>query len=505
MRYLISILLCFVALANYAQPVPYYSYYSDYSSSMRNAQKNLEIQADKNRQPNAKYSGSSTISPEAIEKFKKSWAALDSWKKPPAPGTTGGVFTNEQNAEFRETKQKRLNEQYYVNTVLNLYNDPLNTLLPKITTAFTCQSENCKDGLGTTTLDKDIEVSANYKNGKKNGIASFYIKDPLIAQLNAIYENDVLNGKATVEYKDGSYQNMYFNAGTLVGNAILFLENNESINFNRNRGVINGLVTRQSKNDGYSQILYIDGKLFTMLKANTAAGLVYPSPLMYQGKYYLNIQEEEFSKKFNDDGSGAFTTHYKLADGRSCYLHLFYNGILEMSIYGLKRNGGLDSSTTYWSNGDIEGDEIKKGKRTDNSTKYYANGALYFGEMSSTGKPYGNGKMIYPNKDYFIGEYDYKGQKEKGQIFYANGTLFFEGTFKDDLKSGKGKAYYADSAETYEGEWANDMFNGKGKITKKNGYYKTAVFKDFVESDVAYFSAKGAKISENDFNNNNSN
>lgn len=502
MRYFISILLCTVALANYAQPVPYYSYYSDYSASMRNAQKNLEILADKGRQPNAKSSGSSTISPEAIEKFRKSWAALDSWKKPPAPGTTGGVFTNEQNTEFRETKQKRLNEQYYVNTVLNLYNDPLNTLLPKITTAFSCQSGNCQEGLETTTLDKDIDVSANYKNGKKNGIASFYIKDPLIAQLNAIYENDVLNGKATLEYKDGSYQNMYFNAGTLAGNAILFLENNESINFNRNRGIINGLVTRQSKNDGYSQILYTDGKLFTMLKANTAAGLVYPSPLMYQGKYYLNIEEEEFDKNFDDDGSGAFTTHYKLADGGSCYLHLFYDGTLEMRIYNFRAKSGIVRDATYWSNGDIEEDEIKKGKSTDNSTMLYANGAVFSGDLHSDGKP-GKGKMIWPNKDYFIGEYNYKGQKEKGQIFYANGTLFFEGTFKDDLKSGKGKAYYADSGETYEGDWANDMFNGKGKITKKNGYYKTAVFKDFVESNVVYFSIKGAKITESDFNNSN--
>ena len=343
---------------------------------MRRAQKDLDIQADKNRQPNAKSNVNIAISPEAFAELKKSWADLKSWKNAPAAGTPGGSFTEAQKKEFKEAAQKRINEQYYVSTLLDKYNDPLNTLLPKITTAFTCESGNCKDGLGNTILNKDIEVSANYKNGKKNGIASFYIKDPLIAQLNATYENDLLTGKATFIYKDESYQNVYFNAGMLVGNAKLFFDNDESIAFNRNRGVINGLVTHVVTNRGYSYLIYTDGKLFTMLKANTVDGLIYPSPLMYQGDYYLDIREEQFAKRFDDDGSGGFSSHYELPDGRSSYIHLFGSGSLHVSNYGIKSNPGLASSSTiYWPNGDIQEEELKKEKITDTSTRFYGNGA----------------------------------------------------------------------------------------------------------------------------------
>lgn len=497
MRYFILISFNFLALIAYAQPVPYYSYFSAYSASMRRYQKDLDIQADKNRQPNAKSNVNFAISPEAIANLKSSWAQLKTWNDAPAAGTPGGSFTEEQIKEFKETAQKRLNEQYYVNSLLDLYNTPLNSLLPKITAGFTCQSGECIEGLGYTTINKDIEVSANYKNGKKNGIASFYINDPIISQLNATYENDLLLGKATLIYKDESYQNVYFNADMLVGNAIIFFDNKESIVFNRNRGVISGLVTHWYYNSSYSKLIYTDGNLLTMLKANTINDLIYPSPGMYSGNYHLTIGEENFSKTF-DDKSGAFSNHYTMSDGRRKYLHLFPSGHLETSIYE-KDGAGLASSINYFPNGNIAEYEIKKGKRTDNATMYYANGAVYTGGFS-IGQPYGKGKMVWPNKDYFIGKFGFKGQKEEGQIFYSNGVLFYEGKFKDDLKSGKGKAFYAESGVTYEGEWSNDMFNGKGKITKKNGYYKTAEFKDFIESNVAYFSPNGAKITASEFN-----
>ena len=61
-------------------------------------------------------------------------------------------------------------------------------------------------------------------------------------------------------------------------------------------------------------------------------------------------------------------------------------------------------------------------------------------------KKEGNGKFIWENGEYYIGEY------------------------LNDLKNGKGKIYYNNNSIKYDGDFVNDKFEGKGKFIWEFNY-----------------------------------
>ena len=78
---------------------------------------------------------------------------------------------------------------------------------------------------------------------------------------------------------------------------------------------------------------------------------------------------------------------------------------------------------------------------------YYSNGNIMYDGDWINNKYEGNGKKIYENGVYYIGQ------------------------FKNGVKYGKGKEYYSHGNIKYEGDFINDKFEGNGKYIYENGEY----------------------------------
>ena len=76
-------------------------------------------------------------------------------------------------------------------------------------------------------------------------------------------------------------------------------------------------------------------------------------------------------------------------------------------------------------------------------------------------------------------------EKEKGKEYYKNGNIRYEGDFINDKFEGNGKYIYEDG-DYYIGEWKNDLKHGKGKYYYKNGNIK---FESYFINDKAEVSS----------------
>ena len=79
--------------------------------------------------------------------------------------------------------------------------------------------------------------------------------------------------------------------------------------------------------------------------------------------------------------------------------------------------------------------------------EYYKNGNIKYEWYYIKDKREDNGKYIWENGEYYIGQY------------------------KNGLRHGKGIQYYPNGKIKYEGEFINDKFEGKGKYIWENGEY----------------------------------
>ncbi|KAL1139426.1 hypothetical protein AAG570_006410 [Ranatra chinensis] len=92
----------------------------------------------------------------------------------------------------------------------------------------------------------------------------------------------------------------------------------------------------------------------------------------------------------------------------------------------------------------------------------YPNGDYYEGEYRN-GLRNGSGKYVFKNGARYIGHY-HKGMKQGvGTFIYPDGTIY-EGEWKADLKHGYGAYYYAND-DVYEGQWRNGFQEGMGCYT----------------------------------------
>mmetsp|Transcript_40423 Transcript_40423/g.49035 ORF Transcript_40423/g.49035 Transcript_40423/m.49035 type:complete len:194 (+) Transcript_40423:76-657(+) len=110
--------------------------------------------------------------------------------------------------------------------------------------------------------------------------------------------------------------------------------------------------------------------------------------------------------------------------------------------------------------------------------------------------PFGEGTMIYPTGDKYVGNLDFDGtRKGKGVYTFANGASY-DGEYLKNLKEGNGKFTYPDQS-VYEGGWKEDLRSGQGTYTFPNGdTYKGGWEADKKHGDGEYqFKEAGSKFS----------
>ena len=83
----------------------------------------------------------------------------------------------------------------------------------------------------------------------------------------------------------------------------------------------------------------------------------------------------------------------------------------------------------------------------------------------------GNGKYIWENGGYYIGQFKNGLSHGKGILYYSNGNILYEGDFINDKPEGNGK-YIWENGEYYIGQWKNGLRNGKGILYYSNGKIK---------------------------------
>jgi C-terminal processing protease CtpA/Prc len=93
-----------------------------------------------------------------------------------------------------------------------------------------------------------------------------------------------------------------------------------------------------------------------------------------------------------------------------------------------------------------------------------------------------NKKVEYSNGDYYVGEFNDKGQRHgQGTYYWASGAKY-EGQWENGSRTGQGKMTY-DGGQIYEGTWKDDKRNGSGKYTFKDGSTFTCEWKDDSPAD----------------------
>ena len=145
--------------------------------------------------------------------------------------------------------------------------------------------------------------------------------------------------------------------------------------------------------------------------------------------------------------------------------------LIKSDINKIRNNGKYINGKYIWEDGKYYLGEIKDNIPNGKGIKYYSNGNIQYEGDFKDGKFEGNGKFYYDDGDYFIGEYKYGLRNGKGKKYLKNGNLCFEGEYINGKAEGYGKDIWEDG-EYYIGQYKNGIMNGKGIYYYSNGKIK---------------------------------
>ena len=97
---------------------------------------------------------------------------------------------------------------------------------------------------------------------------------------------------------------------------------------------------------------------------------------------------------------------------------------------------------------------------------YYKNGKIKYEGDFKNNVIDGNGKYIWENGSYYIGQWIKDLKHGKGKLYYENNNIKYDGEYKMDLFDGYGK-YIEQNGEYFIGQWSNGM-KVKGIIYSKD-------------------------------------
>jgi hypothetical protein len=104
--------------------------------------------------------------------------------------------------------------------------------------------------------------------------------------------------------------------------------------------------------------------------------------------------------------------------------------------------------------------------------KTLQDGAIFRGYSKNSKR--GQGTMIWPNGDEYVGEWKDDRMEGQGIMTWANGDVY-KGEWEDDIMNGQGTYIWADGDE-YTGQWKDGVQDGYGTFTSGNGEVFSGVF-----------------------------
>ena len=145
--------------------------------------------------------------------------------------------------------------------------------------------------------------------------------------------------------------------------------------------------------------------------------------------------------------------------------------IIEEDIRKRRNDGKYINGKFIYKDGKYYLGEFKNNLPNGKGIKYYKNGNILYEGDFINGKFEGNGKLIYDNGNYFIGQFKNGLRNGKGTIYYSNGNIMYDGDWINNKAEGNGK-YICENGEYYIGQWKNGLRNGKGTMYYSNGNIK---------------------------------
>ena len=142
--------------------------------------------------------------------------------------------------------------------------------------------------------------------------------------------------------------------------------------------------------------------------------------------------------------------------------------IIKDDIRKIRNKGKYVDGKYIWVDNKYYVGEFSNNIPNGKGIKYYPNGNLLYEGNFVNGKFDGIGKYYYDDGDTFLGEYKQGLRDGKGTLYYKNGKIRYEGDYINDKKQGKGK-YIWENGDYYIGDFENDLFHGKGKHYYANG------------------------------------
>ena len=142
--------------------------------------------------------------------------------------------------------------------------------------------------------------------------------------------------------------------------------------------------------------------------------------------------------------------------------------IVKDDIRKIRNTGKYVDGKYVWADNKYYVGEFKNNIPNGKGIKYYPNGNLLYEGDFVNGKFDGVGKYHYDDGDIFVGDYKQGLRNGKGTLYYKDGNIRYEGDYINDKKNGKGK-YIWENGDYYIGDFENDLFHGKGVHYYANG------------------------------------